>query len=234
MVLNRGEDAPATKGNKKRVTWDCICDCGNFTNVRASALRKGATQSCGCYKIEVNREIVTTHGMSRSKAYRSYTAMHTRVTNPNVLSNKYYKHLTIHPQFMTFEGFYEVMGDPPGPEYSIERIDVNQGYSPENCKWATPKEQARNKRNSRLITIDGVTHCAAEWCEIYNIPWDRFKMRTKRGWSDEDALKTPITRGNKYVNRGNRITTQTPPLTNEPKNKQLDLLESESPSLLSD
>lgn len=94
-------------------------------------------------------------------------------------------------RWMTFSKFVADMGPRPFPKATIDRKNTNGDYSPNNCRWATHKEQARNKRNNRLLTLDGRTMPMAAWCEELSVSPDRVFARKKLGWSDRDALLTP-------------------------------------------
>jgi hypothetical protein len=95
----------------------------------------------------------------------------------------------------SFENFYADMGDAPSKSHEIERVENNGDYTPENCKWCTHKEQARNRRNNRTLTHDGRTQCLAAWADEMKLNVSTVVMRLNRGWSVFDALTKPLVRG---------------------------------------
>jgi len=157
-------DAKVKRGG--HTAWQCQCDCGNNTIVRGDSLMSGKTQSCGCQRLEA----ITSHGMKHSSTYRSWSDMKSRCNDPNTLDYKRYggRGIKVCDRWNAFQLFYADMGEKP-KGLSLERIDNNKGYSPDNCKWATRKEQSRNQRPNRMITYFGETKCLAEWAESLGI-----------------------------------------------------------------
>ena len=99
--------------------------------------------------------------------------------------------ITVSNELRDFKTFHSILGDRPKGK-TLDRIDNDKGYTADNIKWATQKEQQRHKRSSRLLELDGVTRCASEWCEVLGIPWGRVKYRLNHGWSTRRALTTGL------------------------------------------
>ncbi len=177
--------------------WLCICDCGKTIVVRGNNLTSSNTKSCGCFQKDRTVEINTTHGHGkkgqRPKIYKSWHKMIQRCINPNHKAYHNYggRGITVCKRWRKFENFLEDMGEHPGKEYSIDRIDNNGNYCKSNCRWVTRKEQNRNKRNNHLITYNGKTQCISAWAEELGIGASVLWYRLKH-WSVKKALTTPV------------------------------------------
>ncbi len=174
--------------------WLCRCNCGKKTIIRGYCLKNGCTKSCGCLRKEFARQNNYLHGHSmngtRSKTYTVWEQMRQRCNDSNASNYKNYggRGIKVYQRWRSFENFLEDMGERP-PGLTLDRIDNNGDYCKENCKWSTHKEQQRNMRNNISITIDGITRCLAEWCEIYNVDYNIVYGRIHRGWTPEEALE---------------------------------------------
>lgn len=166
----------------------CKCECGTTKIVWFSSLRNGASRSCGktgCYDSS-NR---AGHKMSGTYIYKVWENMRTRCTNPNNTHYNSYggRGITYCDRWASFENFYRDMGNPE-EGMTLERIDVNKGYSPDNCTWATRLEQANNRRNNRFIEWQGKTQTAAQWERELGFGRNSLNSRFNLGWPLERAM----------------------------------------------
>lgn len=187
-----------TAADKAR--WVCLCDCGQETVSVAGNLRSGHKLSCGCAHREhlESGAASKTHGLSRTPEHNRWKAMIKRCYNPNDSSYARYggRGVTVCDTWRNhFEAFLADMGTIPSPRHSIERRDNSEGYSPENCYWATPLQQARNTSRNRLLTFQGETKPLSEWCDRLGLKYQVvFSRIHSYGWTVEDALTIPAGR----------------------------------------
>ena len=185
-----------------RTRWLCRCDCGNAATPSSNKLRLGETRSCGCLHDEVCRLRATTHGSSKSQLYGVWSSAKGRCHNP---TDQRYARYGGRGIFMceawrtNFEAFARDMSPRPSG-MTLERIDNDGPYSPENCRWATMKEQGRNNSRNRRYTHNGETLLLSEWEERTGIPASALRYRiVDAGWTVERALTTASRNQDGYV-----------------------------------
>jgi hypothetical protein len=181
------------KSVSNRVTWLCQCDCGREKIVESKKLVSGHTKSCGC----LNTERITKHGMSRTKIYNVWHDMINRTTNPLYKRWKDYggRGITVCEQWRKFENFYADMGGIP-QDMTLERINNDEGYNPNNCKWASYHEQFQNRRTTKIIEFSGEKLSLTEWAKKTGISLSTLRGRLKLGWSIESCFSTSVNKKN--------------------------------------
>lgn len=171
----------------------CRCDCGNIKRIRRRCLINGKTKSCGCEVIVRNKEVHTKHGMSHSKTYKSWLGMKQRCYNPNFADYHNYggRGIKICDRWVhSFKNFLDDMGImPDGDKITLERIDNNRGYYPDNCRWETLRNQQRNRRNNHRIDYNNESLTIVEWGEKLGIKPNTILTRIRRGWNIERAFQ---------------------------------------------
>lgn len=176
------------------VYWNCLCDCGKTTVVRGSNLKTGAVKSCGCLVHQASK--CRTHNESKTKLYRHWISMIYRCHNPKNSAYKWYgaRGISVCDDWKTYEGFKAwVEATRPREDYTVERIDVNGNYSPDNCTWIPMSEQAKNRTSSIQIEHDGRVQNLTDWCKELNLEYKRVHNRMfKLGWDFEKAITTPV------------------------------------------
>lgn len=176
------------RSSEGQVLWKCQCDCGNTSLVRATALRSGHIRSCGC----ASQEAVTKHGMSKTRLHRIWCLITDRCENPHNGSWDNYggRGIKVCSEWRnSFEAFRDwSLANGYQDDLSIDRINNDGDYEPNNCRWATVKEQSRNRRSNVILTYNGESHCMVEWAEILKVPRQRLANRYRRGWSTQEIL----------------------------------------------
>lgn len=181
------------KNNNRESHYFCICECGAERNILGSSLKNGNTKSCGCYQKDQVRKAATRHGMSHTKIHHLWKGMMSRCYSPANFAFEHYgqRGITVCEKWHTFENFFEDMGERP-PGRSLDRIDNNGPYSPENCRWATRAEQARNKRSNRVLGWRGEEKVLSDWAKCLGISGRVIAHRLDiLGWDIERTLSKP-------------------------------------------
>ena len=186
----------AGRSKAGKVLWLCQCDCGNTKIIVGGDLRSGRTASCGCYHHRVVTEQVTIHGSRFSRLYRIWSAMKYRCGSPSADNYADYggRGIKVCTEWeRSFSAFKKwALENGYSDELSIDRIDGDAGYSPENCRWADAVTQARNKRSNRNLIFQGKKQSAAAWADETGIPVKTIYCRLDAGWSVERALTEPV------------------------------------------
>lgn len=208
-----------SKNGTSKLLVKCKCSCGNIIITRSDNLTRGDTKSCGCYHLDKAKEICTgntfgyKHGgtMYNPRLYKVYVAMHQRCENPNCDHYDRYggrgiyvcKEWSGENGFSNFREWAMNNGynpDAPKGECTINRIDNDGPYSPDNCEWVNMKTQMNNTSMNNYITCNGETHTLQEWADKNNINFSTIENRLCSGWPIEKALFTPAERNITYIN----------------------------------
>lgn len=199
LVLERAEPILEGKSKRKRVAWVCRCDCGNTCIVRSCALKNGQ-RSCGCAIAENNRATWTKHNGCKDRLYGVWIDMKKRCYNPKYKQYKDYggrgirvcdEWLHDYSAFKKFALGHGYDADAIFGDCTIDRVDVNGHYCPENCRFVDMKTQGKNKRvTGHLLTYGKKTQNIAAWSRETGINRVTIQQRIKRGWSVEKALTT--------------------------------------------
>lgn len=180
-VLSRAEN----KG--KTTMWNCTCICGKNLQVGSANLIRGIAKSCGCYRLDRHREVCKKHNGRGTRLYRIWKNMRTRCYYTNFAQYKDYggRGIIICKEWDDFKVFQEwAIKTGYNDTLTIDRIDVNGNYCPDNCRWSTMKAQNRNKRNNHLVA--GKT--LAEWAEIKDIKYQTMVSRANKSKNMDDVL----------------------------------------------
>lgn len=194
LLLVSGVDGRSSTG---RVTWRCLCDCGNEVIVTADKLKNGNTKSCGCFRKESASNMFLKHGCSNNPTYISWQSMKNRTTNPNTPDYKYYggRGIKLDDEWCDFQNFLKDMGIKPTSQHTIERIDNDKGYNKQNCKWATRLEQAQNTSFNRKFVFNDEELTMSEIARRINIPYDTLRHRINR---QNMSIETATSVRNRY------------------------------------
>ena len=191
-VLCPGAPVPRKDGRGNRATWVCLCDCGTEKTVRTDRLKDGKIQSCGCLRAERSNNFRKTHGESGTKLYGVWEQMRNRCYKPNATHFNHYGGRGISvcdewkDSYIAFRDWAVSNGYQEG--LTIERLDNDGNYCPENCAWVTSAAQANNRRSNRRYTYNGETHNLTEWAHIVGVSPKTMFGRIYSGMDFEKAI----------------------------------------------
>lgn len=178
-----------------RVYWNCSCDCGGNRVVSNDHLRNGDTTDCGCTRKHISHW--QKHGMYNSRLYRIWSLMKERCYNPKRKEYGNYggRGISVCDDWKEAKRFFEwAFANGYSDELTLDRIDNDGDYCPENCRWVCRKEQMRNRRNNRYVSFRGRTIPLTQLAEEYGYTYAQLYKRLKLGWSLEDAVTKPISK----------------------------------------
>lgn len=183
------------ENKNNQVRWLCKCDCGNDTIAVKTSLKRGHTKSCGCYAKEMLAKRTATHNGSKTRLYGIWCGIRKRCDYPKDKNYEIYggRGIKVCDEWQSYEPFRDwAMANGYSAELTIDRIDCNGDYEPNNCRWATLKEQANNKRSNHFISFNGKTLSMREWAALLGVNYGSLRSRIQRGWSVERAFATPL------------------------------------------
>lgn len=186
----------AGSDNGHGAIWKCLCECGASKDVRAKHLKSGSVQSCGCYSKEATSKRKSTHKMTHTRIYNIWKAMRHRCEKTYSASFERYggRGISVCEEWRNdFQAFFKwAMANGYTDGMSIDRIDNNGNYCPDNCRWVDMVTQANNKRNNHLLTYNGKTQTVAAWSKEIGIGSGTIWRRIRLGWSAEKALAEKV------------------------------------------
>lgn len=184
LVVIKEHSIYKTNNGCTKTRWECVCDCGKTKIIEGSIIRAGHTKSCGCLRKVVTSERKSTHRKSNSRIYNIWRTMKARCNRETCDRYKWYggRGVLVCNEWNDFSVFNDwAILNGYDDNLSIDRIDLNTGYYPENCRWVNAKVQANNRKNNHLITYYNETHTISEWSDITKINYNVLRSRVRRG-----------------------------------------------------
>lgn len=194
LAIKKDHSVWDKKTRRSENYWLFRCDCGKEKVINKYSVLRGKTCSCGCFNKEKTVERNTKHGLfnTEKRIYGCWQDMKNRCYNKNRKKYKIYgaRGITVCDEWKNnFKCFYDwAKSNGYSDNLTLDRIDVNGNYCPENCRWATAKEQANNRRTNHKITINGVAKNLCEWLELYKISSSSYKYRRGIGLTDKQIF----------------------------------------------
>lgn len=179
----------------RRAMWRCVCDCGGETTISSKTIAAKSAKSCGCLQKETVSRATTTHGKSRTRLYKVWTAMKSRCHHEGDPQYHHYGGRGIHVcdrWRQSFENFEHDVGERPSSKHSLDRIDNDKGYEPGNIRWATARQQLLNRRKSIKYEYEGEMLSCREISERSGMKYMTLHQRLKKGMTAYEAVNTPL------------------------------------------
>ena len=179
-----------------RSYWKCKCECGNEKDIFGKNLKRGTIRSCGCLRAERSRERMTTHGSTYSRLYNIWCSMKQRCETSKQekfirgYQNRGIKVCEAWHDFAVFQKW--ALENGYNDKLSIDRVDNDKGYFPENCRWVDNQTQQNNKRSNIYLTYNNKTLTIAQWARELGMKYNTLDERLRKGWSIERAFTQPI------------------------------------------
>ena len=200
LTILRYVGAKMTTGGHFMFYVEASCECGSVHYYNVAPIRIGTSSACGCLQAELTRKRATIHGNKSNKkstrAYRAWRACIDRCCYPSHIGYRRYggRGIKVCDRWRhSFEAFIEDMGSPPTGKHTLDRFpNVDGDYEPDNCRWATQKEQCNNFSRNKFIEIDGVKYTLSQAQDAFGISSRLLASRLMRGWSDFDAFNKPV------------------------------------------
>lgn len=190
-VINRTDDYVSPSGHHK-TRWVCKCTCGNVASVTGADLVRGDTKSCGCFEIESKRKNATTHGLSKEPLHTTWSGIKARCYNPNHKNYDRYggRGICMCDEWKnSYESFHQwAMQNGYAAGLTVDRINNDLGYSPDNCRIVDRTAQANNRGSNIMIAHNGECHNIKWWADHSDVLYSTLYYRIKSGWSIEKAL----------------------------------------------
>ncbi len=209
LVLKRGT-RPGGKG--RRTFWLCRCDCGVEKDVWAYSLTRptAPSRSCGCLRDDIREAALAAQGFvtQGNPTYSSWARMRMRCHNPKSTQYRWYggRGIKVCQRWDSFHNFLADMGTRPSQKHTLDRINGDGDYEPENCRWSTQKEQMNNTRRTKHLTVDENTKTVTDWSESGEISSSLIHNRLRKGWTVKEAITRPRAVTPTYEWRGRRLT----------------------------
>lgn len=189
---------PVGRDKYGQVLWRTVCECGKEKIVVSTHLSRNIVRSCGCLSRDTTSKVLTKHGGSKTPEYHVWLGIKSRCQDPKDKGYVNYgaRGITVCSEWSGpdgFSAFIRDMGPRPHPKASIDRIDNNKGYSPDNCRWASRREQANNRRGNLRLIHRGIEYTGSEFARTFGFKPSQVHNWARKGLGPEEILEKKCT-----------------------------------------